>query len=249
MSTTSCARPLPERLQAPGVEGLALLVHHVVVVEQVLADVEVARLDLLLGVLDHAGEHAVLDRLALLDAHPIPPLGDAIGLEDAQQVVLEGQEELARAGIALAAGAAAQLVVDAPALVALGAEDVQAAGLHHTSRARPAHGLELRQHGRVVLVLLVVAARASAIISGLPPEHDVGAAARHVGRDGDRALAARLGDDLGLALVLLGVQHVVLDALLLELLGEHLRGLDRDRAHQHGLPGLVALLDLVDRRR
>ncbi len=47
--------------------------------------------------------------------------------EDAHQVVFERQVEAARAGIALAAGTAAQLVVDAPRLVALGADDVQAA--------------------------------------------------------------------------------------------------------------------------
>ena len=44
---------------------------------------------------------------------------------------------------------------------------------------------------------------------GVAAEEDVGAAAGHVGGDGDRALAARLRDDVGLALVLLGVQHVV----------------------------------------
>src|SRR5207253_2924021 len=42
--------------------------------------------------------------------------------EDAHQVVFQRQEELRAAGVALAAGAAAQLIVDAPALVALGAE-------------------------------------------------------------------------------------------------------------------------------
>ena len=47
--------------------------------------------------------------------------------EDAHQVVFERQVEARRAGVALAAGAAAQLVVDAARLVALGAEDVQAA--------------------------------------------------------------------------------------------------------------------------
>ena len=48
--------------------------------------------------------------------------------EDAHQVVFEREEELRAAGIALAAGAAAQLVVDAPALVALGAEHEEPAG-------------------------------------------------------------------------------------------------------------------------
>ena len=40
-------------------------------------------------------------------------------------------------------------------------------------------------------------------------EHDVGAAAGHVGGDGHRARAAGLRDDVRLALVLLGVQHLV----------------------------------------
>ena len=53
---------------------------------------------------------------------------ELVGAEDAHQVVFQRQEELRAARIALAAGAAAQLVVDAPALVALGAEHEQAAG-------------------------------------------------------------------------------------------------------------------------
>ena len=64
---------LAEHRIAPAVvERLALLVHHVVVVEQLLAHVEVARLDLLLRVLDDAREHAILDRLALLARRPDP---------------------------------------------------------------------------------------------------------------------------------------------------------------------------------
>jgi hypothetical protein len=51
------------------------------------------------------------------------------GGEEAHQLVLEGQVEAALARVALAAGAAAELVVDAAALVALGAEHVQAAEL------------------------------------------------------------------------------------------------------------------------
>ena len=78
-----------QHVAPPGVEGLTLAVHHVVVVEEVLANVEVAGLDLRLGVLDHAREHAVLDGLTFLDAHAVPPLRHALGLEDPQQVVLE----------------------------------------------------------------------------------------------------------------------------------------------------------------
>ena len=48
--------------------------------------------------------------------------------EDAHQVVFEREIEARGTGIALAAGAAAKLVVDAAGFVALGAEDVQSAG-------------------------------------------------------------------------------------------------------------------------
>jgi hypothetical protein len=53
----------------------------------------------------------------------------ALGAEDAHQVVLQRQEELRVAGVALTAGTAAQLVVDAAAFVALGADHVEAAGV------------------------------------------------------------------------------------------------------------------------
>ena len=120
-----------EDLAAQRVDALTLLVHHVVVLEQVLADGEVLRLDLLLRPLDRAGHHPVLDRDAFFHAEPLHQAGDAVRPEDAHQVVFERQVEARRAGIALAAGAAAQLVVDAPRLVTLGAEDVEAAERDH----------------------------------------------------------------------------------------------------------------------
>ena len=55
--------------------------------------------------------------------HPVDP----VGLEQPHQLVLERQVEPGLARVALAAGATAQLVVDAARLVALGAEDVEAA--------------------------------------------------------------------------------------------------------------------------
>ncbi len=53
-------------------------------------------------------------------------------------------------------------------------------------------------------------------------EQNVSAAAGHVGGDGDHALASGLGDDLGFALVILGIQHDVLDPFFLQQLGKPL---------------------------
>ena len=129
MSATISATDLvPHPLDALLEDDLALVVHHVVELEQVLADVEVARLDLLLRLLQRLVDPGMDDRLVLLEAEPLQHRVELVRPEDAHQIVFEREEELGMAGIALAAGAAAQLVVDAPALVPLGAEHEQPAG-------------------------------------------------------------------------------------------------------------------------
>ena len=133
-------------------------------------------------------------------------------------VVLPAGEEHRRAGVALAARAAAQLVVQPLGAVPPGADDVQPA-----------------EFGDLVVVGLVGAAEA-----------DVGAAARHLGGHRDRAELARLGDDPRFFLVVLGVQHdgghARLDQLLVQLLGfGDVAGADQDR-----LLGLVHLDDVLD---
>ena len=70
-----------EDLSAQRVDVLALLVHHIVVFEQVFADGEVLRLDLLLCALDRAAHHAVLDRHALFHAEFLHQPGDSIRAE------------------------------------------------------------------------------------------------------------------------------------------------------------------------
>ena len=63
----------------------------------------------------------------------------------------------------------------------------------------------------------------------------------------DGAFATGLGDDLGLALVMLGVEHFVLDAALLQEPREPLALFDRHGAHEHRPPRLLNPLDLVAR--
>ena len=92
----------------------ALLVHHVVIFEQMFADGEVLPFDLLLSTLDGVRDHLVLDGNTLLHAEPLHQTADAIAPENTHQVVFEGQEKARASRIALTSGAAAELVVDAP---------------------------------------------------------------------------------------------------------------------------------------
>ena len=116
-------------LPPQAVDSFALLVHDVVVFEDVLARLEVLRFDGLLRAFDSLGDHARFDGHALFHAEALEQRADPLAREDAHEVVFEREEEARRAGVALTAGAAAKLVVDAAGLVALGAKNEEAAGL------------------------------------------------------------------------------------------------------------------------
>ena len=143
--------------------------------------------------------------------------------EDAHQIVIEREIEAAFARVALTAGAAAELVVDAAGLVALGAEDEETAGGFDFFALVGADLFPLVEASSSCFVVLGFSLRrVASVLSGadfvlgqelgVAAEQDVGSAAGHVGGDRDGALASGLGDDLGFALVLFGVQDVVLDA-------------------------------------
>ncbi len=137
----------------------------------------------------------------------------------------------------------AQLVVDAAGLVALRAEHVEAARLAHRLRrpssqtaARRALASATPPPRRPTPGLDALAAQLpGGQALGVAAEHDVDATAGHVGRHGDRAGTARLGDDLGLSEVLLCVQDLVGHAALVEQAREVLGLGDRGGAHEDRL--------------
>ncbi len=92
---------------------------------------EVLRFDGLLRALDALGNHPRLDGHALFHAQPLQQRAHPLLGEDAHQVVFQRKIEARLAGIALASGAPAQLVVDAPRLVPLRAQDEQPARRDH----------------------------------------------------------------------------------------------------------------------
>ena len=77
-------------------------------------------------------------------------------------------------------------------------------------------------------------------------QHNVGAAAGHIGGDGDGAQLAGLGHDLRFLLVILGVEDGMGDAPLFQQAGEVLALFDGNGAHQDGLALLMAGHDLVN---
>ncbi len=80
---------LAEDAAAVGVDHLALLVQHVVVLDDVLADVEVVGLDLRLGVLDRLRHPGVLQGHVFFHPEAVHQLRDVAAPEPAHQLVLE----------------------------------------------------------------------------------------------------------------------------------------------------------------
>ena len=113
------------------VDDLALVVHHVVVLDDLLADFVIASFDLALRRLDSLRKPLRADRLAILQIG-VHHLGEQrVGSEDTQQIVFETEVEPRQSRVALTARPAAQLVVDPTRFVPLGAEDEQSASVQH----------------------------------------------------------------------------------------------------------------------
>jgi hypothetical protein len=117
-----------EQLAAHAVYRLPLLVHHIVVFEDVLARQEMLGFDRLLGRGDARSDELRFDRHILFHAEPQHQILHAVAAENTQQIVLQREIEARTAGIALASGASAQLIINAPGFVTFGAQDVQTAG-------------------------------------------------------------------------------------------------------------------------
>src|SRR5581483_3054725 len=129
------------------------------------------------------------------------------------------------------AGPAAELIVDAAALVTLGAEDVEAAQRNHFLLVLLAVGFDLFVDLELLVLgqVLVLIEDALEQEIGVAAQQNVRPAAGHVGGDRDGALTAGLCDDFGFLLVVFGVQDVVFDAVLAQVGRQPLRLLDGDR--------------------
>ena len=255
-----------QHLHALSIHDDTLLVHDVVVLQDVLAGAEVAALDLLLGIFDEAGKNARFEAFVLLHLASFVDRLHPLAAEALHEIVFEGDEEDGDAVVALTAGTAAELVIDTARFVALGADDAKPArfddlllffvrlrlvslvevlvSLSHGLRRLIEFGIRSRKLDGLVLDALFAKALLGKIF-GVAAEQNIGTAARHVGRDGDGAKAARLGDDLRLALVVLCVQDVMLDAVAAQKTGNFFRLFDGDGTHEDGLPLLVTGDDLA----
>ena len=163
----------------------------------------------------------MLNGFAFLHADPREHAFQSISAEQSEQIVFHRQEEAAGTGVALASGTASQLQVDTAGFVAFATDDVQA-----TQRGDFA---ALNHHAILLGDLLGEGVpfgfgdvQAAAILRlqllpdhrfGIAAENNVSPATGHVRGNCHGVETAGLSNDFGFALVMLGVQHLVLHAV------------------------------------
>ena len=116
-----------EDLTTFAVDHLALSAHDIVILQDVLAHLEVLRLYLSLRGFDRVGDHLRFDRHIVRDAGSTKESLHQHGIEATHQVVFEREIETRLTRIALTTGSTSQLVVDTTRLMTFGTEDIEPA--------------------------------------------------------------------------------------------------------------------------
>ena len=114
-----------------GIDNLPLLIHDVVVLQHVLTRGEVSALHLLLRVFDGLRQRLGLESVLAGARQPLHENLNPLPAEQTHQIVVQRDEKLRGARVALSSGTASQLIIDTPRLVALCADDVKAAQPDH----------------------------------------------------------------------------------------------------------------------
>ena len=252
------------------IDHFPLLVHHIIVLQNLAAGFIVALLNALLRFFNLPRHHAVFQRDILSARNLFNDHADALSAKQAHEVVLQGDIEAGSARVPLAAASAAQLIVYAAGFMPLCADDVKPSRRNHflvlgvrlffiplielmIERPRLQHLLILgiQVHGSGVdkiLIIPLTAHFALGHIIRIAAQQNIRAAPCHVRRNRDGSIFSCLCDDHGLFFMVFGVEHLVPNALALEHATQNLAVFHRNRAHKYGPPGLMHLADFLDNR-
>ena len=256
-----------EHPAALAVDYLPLAVHYVVVLEDVLADVEVVALYPLLRRLYLLCKYARLYGDILIGAYLLHEVPYPLAAETLHQVVLHGYVKPGGAGVSLTARPAAELVVYTAGLMALCAYYMQAAHGYHLIVLGVGFSLisgvcvGVLAPGRQYLPIVGVGVARRLLHHALlhafaeqllackeirvAAQQYIGTSAGHVGGYGHVAVFTGLGYYLRLTCVELGIQHLMLYPPHVQHMGKHFALFDGYGSNEDRPPGLVDFHYLV----
>ena len=122
-----CEPVAKQRVAAFFINGFALDIHHIVILQEPLTRTKVVFFHLLLRPFDAVGHHRMLNDVPFFVSHFVHQPCDAVALKQAHELIFQRDIEVGGTGVALTACTTAQLPVHPPALVPLGPDNGQTA--------------------------------------------------------------------------------------------------------------------------
>ena len=107
------------------VNNFTLLVHNVVIFQNVFTNVKVTTFNFLLRIFDGFGYEAMFDGFIIFHTKFIHNACNIITAKETHQIVFQGQEEFRGTGVTLTSATTTQLVIDTTAFVTFSTNDVQ----------------------------------------------------------------------------------------------------------------------------
>ena len=118
-------------LPAFAVNDFTLVIHHIVIFNQVFTNIKMIALNPDLRLLNCFIDDGIFDRDIFAHTGPFHKFTNTVTAETPHNIVFQRNIETRAARIALTPGSAAQLVIDTASLVAFRADDMQPARLDH----------------------------------------------------------------------------------------------------------------------
>ena len=218
----------------------ALFVHHIIIFQNIFANVEIARLNLLLRAFQCFVDPWMHNGFAVFEAQPLQHAIHTVGAENPHQIVFQAEEKTRQTRIALTPRPPAQLIVNAAAFMAFCADDAKTACLKRL--------FFQRRNFRLNVLFARVACRAVKIFQFLVQPHveiaaklNIRAASGHIGGNRDRTRHAGQADNLRFLFVIARVQYIMFDFFVLQCRRQSLGFFNACCAHQNRLTARLAL--------
>src|SRR5208283_313255 len=205
-------------LQPERVYFLPLLVHYIIIFQQVLSDVKIVSFHSFLRILYGPGYHLVLNGNVLLHFQEIHQTAYPVGAENAHEVVLKGQIKPRGARVSLSSRPASKLIVCTPCLMAFSSDYMEPACAEDLLFFLFANTFcLLRGRGEIFFtVISFVLQEFPRKAIGIAAKDNIGTPARHVSRNSHRPKPTGLCNNLRFILMVFGVEYRMFNAFLLQ---------------------------------
>jgi len=231
------------------INNLTLVIHHIIIFQQVFTDVIVAGFHLFLGLFNGPVDPGVHNGFAFFQAEFLHQPVHTFPAKDTHQVIFHAEEEFRITRVTLTAGTTAQLVINTAAFMTFSAQHEQTTGFENLLFIGFDFGFDFFDG---LLAFFRIGAQLLIAVDFLLDTHfqvtaqlDVGSATGHVGGNCNGTGTTGLTHNIGFLFMEFRVQHVVWHFTFFEHFAEIFRFFNADCTHQDRLTTFVTIFDQI----